>query len=258
MYGKYATNASLGATAALLWIVVIVLSIIIASQKATLTKQQDHIGRVESLLGSSIWQSESRLLTLEHKMDRQEGMTSVLMDVVNLDKKKKIQILRVRDFIIQDYPRNHPNGCSMITPGQAIIQAEAVVHMSERYGCGIPLLLALGKQESLFCNRAVSHMRARGWGQLLPETAAEVARDLKKRHLRIDRVRDNIEMAAAYLGQQLITFDGDVRLALAAYNAGPGYVFRVLDGRIAEYPQETQEYIVAVLKFRDVYLKEGL
>ncbi|MEM6595971.1 MAG: lytic transglycosylase domain-containing protein, partial [Pseudomonadota bacterium] len=83
---------------------------------------------------------------------------------------------------------------------------------------GIPedLFLRLVQQESGFNPRARSHKGAIGLAQLMPQTA---------RALRVDPYdpRQNLEGGARYLRQMYRKF-GNWRLALAAYNAGPGAV----------------------------------
>jgi soluble lytic murein transglycosylase-like protein len=60
----------------------------------------------------------------------------------------------------------------------------------------------------------------------------------------------SLEGGARFLGGLLRQFDGDVRLALAAYNAGPGAVQRY--GGVPPY-QETQRYVPKVLALADEF-----
>jgi soluble lytic murein transglycosylase len=84
------------------------------------------------------------------------------------------------------------------------------------------LLLALVREESRYDPNVVSWARAVGLAQLLPSTARVMMRD---RSLSAQALTDpdlNLRLGARYLRGQLERFGGDVRLALAAYNAGPG------------------------------------
>ncbi|MGQ0571985.1 MAG: transglycosylase SLT domain-containing protein [Armatimonadota bacterium] len=84
------------------------------------------------------------------------------------------------------------------------------------------LLLALVREESRYDPSVISPARAVGLAQLLPSTAQELARDAS---ITVQSLKDpgtNLRLGARYLRLQLDRFDGDVRLALAAYNAGPG------------------------------------
>ncbi|MCR0980482.1 lytic transglycosylase domain-containing protein [Roseomonas populi] len=86
---------------------------------------------------------------------------------------------------------------------------------------------AIARQESNFDTEAVSGANARGLMQLLPATAAGVARKLGIPHqvgwLTSDPAH-NIRLGSQYLSDQLARFGGNLALAAAAYNAGPGRV----------------------------------
>lgn len=95
---------------------------------------------------------------------------------------------------------------------------------------------AMIKVESNYNATARSHANAIGLAQIIPSTA---------RYLRID-VNDpvqNLDGGARYLLEQIQDF-GDVRLALAAYNAGPGAVQKY--GGIPPY-KETQNHVRRVM-----------
>lgn len=106
-----------------------------------------------------------------------------------------------------------------------------------KYGIPANLFEGLITTESNWNPNAVSKAGAKGLGQLTDETAADVG------CTRPFNPEDNLEGSAKYLRQMLDRFNGDVDLALAAYNAGPG--------RVEEYKgippfKETQEYVQKV------------
>ncbi len=119
--------------------------------------------------------------------------------------------------------------------------ADLVRSAAERHGLDPKLLHAVIVVESGYRRDAMSPVGAGGLTQLMPATALELGvRD------RFDPV-ENVRGGADYLARQLLRFK-DVRLALAAYNAGPERVARL--GRIPNIP-ETQTYVGRVL---DCYL----
>jgi hypothetical protein len=88
------------------------------------------------------------------------------------------------------------------------------------------LAFGLIKTESTFNEKAVSHVGARGLTQVMPRTAAWLVPGTTTQDL-YDR-QTNLRLGFRYLDQMIDKYKGDVRLALLAYNRGPGTVDRVL------------------------------
>ncbi|GGG17309.1 lytic transglycosylase [Caldovatus sediminis] len=129
---------------------------------------------------------------------------------------------------------------------------------------------AITRQESNFDTEAVSGSNARGLMQLLPGTAAQVARRLGVPHALPMLTADpahNMRLGAAYLDEMLARFDGALPLAAAAYNAGPRRVEEWLgtygDPRAGAIPMldwielipfaETRNYVQRVIENVVVY-----
>jgi soluble lytic murein transglycosylase-like protein len=114
--------------------------------------------------------------------------------------------------------------------------ARAIEDSAARHAVPTPLVEAVAWQESRFNQAAVSPKGARGVMQLMPTTASELG-------VNAADLRANIDGGAAYLARMMRRF-GDVKLALAAYNAGPDAVARY--GGVPPFA-ETQTYVRAVL-----------
>ena len=100
------------------------------------------------------------------------------------------------------------------------------------------LVEALIRVESAFNARALSNKGAMGLMQLMPGTATELGVE------NAFDIEENLRGGTAYLRSLLDRFSGDLTLALAGYNAGPGAVEKY--GGIPPY-RETTDYVRRVM-----------
>lgn len=142
------------------------------------------------------------------------------------------------------------------TPRQRMIREfnkgeydEFIKKAAQKHNLDHALIRAVIKTESGFNHKAVSRKGARGLMQLMPGTAL------------ILNVSDsfdpwsNIDGGSKYLRYLLNQFNGNLSLALAAYNAGEGAVAKYRN-TIPPYP-ETQTYVRRVLSFFQKYSGEN-
>lgn len=111
----------------------------------------------------------------------------------------------------------------------------ALREAAEASGIPVPFFARLLWQESRFRSNEVSHAGAQGVAQFMPETAAEVG---------LDDPFDPMKAlpASAKLLRKLRDDFGNLGLAAAAYNAGPGRIQKWL-ARESELPRETRDYV---------------
>ncbi|NEZ46822.1 lytic transglycosylase domain-containing protein [Clostridium niameyense] len=132
---------------------------------------------------------------------------------------------------------------SQIKSGNMTIE-NAVEKAARKYGIDRNLIKAVIKQESDFNPNCVSHAGAKGLMQLMPGTAREVGVSDP-----FD-IEQNIDGGTKYL-KNMLNIYGNTKLALAAYNAGPGTLkWRGVknDSDISRLPSETRHYVKNIMK----------
>lgn len=118
-----------------------------------------------------------------------------------------------------------------------------ITKVAAKYGIPANYFFALIQAESNFNPTARSPVGAYGYTQLMPGTARGLG-------VNPNDPNQNLEGGAKYFKQQLDKFNGNVRYALAAYNAGPGAVAKY--NGIPPYA-ETQAYVKRVMQYAQQY-----
>ena len=142
----------------------------------------------------------------------------------------------VQPKVVDDKAAAQPKRPAETLPPDADIQ-DLIDHAARKYNVDPNLVHAVVKVESNYNQFAVSHAGAEGLMQLVPSTA---------RRLGVSNsfdARQNIEAGVRYLKYLQTLYGNNMRLALAAYNAGEGAVTRYQG--IPRY-RETENYLVQV------------
>lgn len=113
----------------------------------------------------------------------------------------------------------------------------AVMESSAKYNLPPEVVFAVIRQESGGNPNATSSCGASGVMQLMPETARNLG--VRDRH----DIRQNIEGGCKYLRELSDRYHGDLKLTLAAYNAGPGNVDKY--GGVPPF-EETKNYVASI------------
>lgn len=128
------------------------------------------------------------------------------------------------------------------------LMLKTLTQAAERFGVDAYLIKAVIHAESAFNPRARSPKNAIGLMQVLPGTARDLglsAQPSASVEQLLTDPRVSIVVGTKYLAEQLERFGGNVELAVAAYNAGPGAVIKA-GNKIPPYA-ETRAYVKRVL-----------
>ena len=142
----------------------------------------------------------------------------------------------VRGIVAYINQHQTPAQVEELDTGEASIE-DLITQAAENYGIDPQLVKAIAIAESDMNQDEISSVGAIGVMQLMPETAAGLG-------VNPYDTNENIAGGAKYLRQMLDTFNGNVPLAVAAYNAGPSAVKRY--GGIPPY-SETKNYVGRVM-----------
>jgi soluble lytic murein transglycosylase-like protein len=147
------------------------------------------------------------------------------------------------DFMEVEGSRNRAGAA--VVKGSAAVYAAQIELAAVEAGIDVALVHAVITAESGYNPTAESRTGAQGLMQLMPGTAERYAvKDA------FDPVQ-NIRGGTRYLRNLLDMFDNDVKLAVAAYNAGENAVIR--HGKKIPPYRETQAYVPKVLRLYDKY-----
>ena len=119
-----------------------------------------------------------------------------------------------------------------------------ISELSKKYQLDFALIKAIIRAESGFNPTAVSRKGAKGLMQLMPDTA------LRMNVSNIFNPRENMDGGVRYFKYLLSLFNNDLRLSLAAYNAGENVV-----GELRSIPpyRETIDYVKRVMSYYQSY-----
>lgn len=155
---------------------------------------------------------------------------------------KQKQTAAVSGVIDLDYTDSPANGFESKYDG-------IISDKSKRYGVSEALIKSVIKAESDFNPTCVSSAGAMGLMQLMPVNVKEL--NVQDPFDPVQNIDGGIRELKGYLN----SYNGDVKLALAAYNCGPTRVRRLgLDNlddpeQFAKLPKETRNYITKIMKY---------
>lgn len=234
-----------------------------------LTGRTDYTDWRETPLATNSVFVAAQLFLADGQVNRAEQFLRHLTETLPPD-----QIGSLADFLLD---QNQPHLAVMIgkqAARRAIVVPKAYFPITNLGVAHMPvpeeLALAIARRESEFDSAVTSGAGAQGLMQVMPATARAVAEDLQIAYSRSRLLSDpayNARLGTAYLDELMATFQGNVIMTAAGYNAGPGRPIRWMKERgdpregeidivdwIEHIPfDETRNYVMRVSESLPVY-----
>lgn len=199
------------------------------------------------VLGSGLLHADDRKFTasdVKVKLNRQPGKIVIKNDTKRITafrffgdiRESLVNLRATRKMVTQPFGSVFNSTAKLNSPVPPYLAA-IIAEAAAKHGVDPRLVAAVTRRESAYNPNAVSPVGASGLMQLMPATA---------KFLGVTDVfdaRQNVHGGTRYLRTLLDTFNGDLDLALAAYNAGPGAV-RKYNG-VPPY-RETRNYVASI------------
>ncbi|MBK5258709.1 MAG: lytic transglycosylase domain-containing protein [Thermoanaerobaculia bacterium] len=198
-------------------------------------------------LGSGLLHADDRKFTasdVKVKLNRQPGKIVIKNDTKRITafrffgdiRESLVNLRATRQMVTRPFGSVFNSTAKLNSPVPPYLAA-IIAEASAKHGVDPRLVAAVTRRESAYNPNAISPVGASGLMQLMPATA---------KFLGVTDVfdaRQNIHGGTRYLRTLLDTFNGDLDLTLAAYNAGPGAV-RKYNG-VPPY-RETRNYVASI------------
>lgn len=229
----------------------------LASKKHSLSKQQ--LSNIEQLPGI---QRSYELYQLAMQTESREEWRFTLRTLPPLEKHAAADLASQWGWYDRAFAAAPSDNLALRFP---LAYRDQVLLQAKTQGIDPAWVFAVIRQESAFMPAARSRVGAAGLMQLMPGTAQDIAKQLKERLFQLHQILDislNIRFGSHYLQQLFHSYKGNIVLATASYNAGPGRVRKWLELRphlmtdawIETIPwKETRNYVKNVITFQAIY-----
>jgi len=204
---------------------------------------------------------ESRQNTAELDIAGMRSQVDIMHEVISSERLRNLRANKVKRAIgntVKLYKNSSDYEAARQLNRQQMNEiAYTMVDACDKWNVPLNLFLALVRQESAFNHKAKSHAGAMGLTQIVPSTAAEIARKLAVTSYDPYSIQQNIQFGVYYFATLLDMFDNNIPKAVQAYNAGHVMVEKVFNGE-RNMPRETVHYEQFIRAFAQEYAQQGV